>query len=237
MTILSVVKSVCLTPGIGIDPPSQLLSSTDREYQEMVTVADEMATEIMKVYDWQALQKQQTFTGDAAAEAFDLPEDYDRMPNASSMWSSRWTWAFNKISSTDEWLEYQVVPYTFINGNWIIFGDQFHFLPIMGSGETIKFFYVSKFYAKAADNTTFKASFTVDTDTFRLSENLLKLGIIWLWKSQKGLPYEEDMRTYELALNKLMKSDNGGQAVLSGNRNRYSRGVKTAFWQTVGGTS
>jgi hypothetical protein len=236
MTILSVVKDVCRTPGIGLDPPAQLMSSTDREYMEMATVADEMATRIMRAYDWQALQVQKTFTGDAATEAFDLPADYDRMPNAASMWSSRWTWAFNKITSTDEWLEYQVVPYTFINGNWIIYGDQFHFLPIMAVAETIKFFYISNLYAKDADNVP-KAAFTADTDTFRLDEKLLKLGIIWQWKAGKGLPYEEDMQNYELALNKLMLSDGGARSTLSGNRNRYSRGVKIAFWQTVGGSS
>lgn len=235
MTLLSVVKSVCLTPGIGLDPPAEVMSSTDREYQEMATVANEMATEIMRAYDWQALHVQQTFTGDASAEAFDLPENYDRMPNAASMWSSRWDWAFNKISSPDEWLEYQVVPYTFINGNWIIYGDQFHFLPIMASGETIRFFYVSKFYAKDTDNVA-KAAFTADTDTFRLDERLLKLAITWQWKAQKGLPYEEDMQTYERALSKLMTLDGGAKSTLSGNRNRYSRGVKLAFPQTVGGS-
>lgn len=234
MTVLSVARRVCLV--VGLDQPDALMSSTDREYMEMARLANEMADRIMKVYDWQALLRQQTFTGDAVEEAFDLPDDYDRMPDAASMWSSRWTWAFNKIASTDEWLEYQVVPYTFINGNWIIYGDQFHFLPIMAVGETIKFFYVSKYYAKDAGNVP-KEAFTADDDTFRIAENLLELGMIWQWKANKNLPYEEDMATFERALNKRMLADGGARSTLSGNRNRYSRGVKIAFPQLVGGTS
>lgn len=231
MTVLSVAKRVCLV--VGLDQPEQLVASADREYQEMTRLADEIAKRIMRVYDWQALLVQKTFTGDGVSEAFDLPADYDRMPDGASMWSSRWTWAFNHIASTDEWLEYQVVPYTFINGNWIIYGDEFHVLPIMAVAETLKFFYVSKYYAKDPLNVA-KAAFTDDTDTFRLDENLLELGMIWQWKANKDLPYEEDMQNFERALNKRMMADAGARSVLSGGRNRFSRGVKIAFPQLVG---
>lgn len=232
MSVLSVAKNVCLV--IGLDQPSQLIGSTDREYMELARLANTMAGTIAQTYDWQALQVQNTFTGDGVAEAFDLPEDYDRMPDAASMWSNRWTWAFNKVSSTDEWLEYQVVPWTFINGNWIIFGDQFHILPIMGDGETLRFFYISENYAADASGAP-KPAFTADTDRFRLSEYLLELGMIWQWRAYKGLPYEEDMQTYERELGSLMSKDSGAKAVLSGNRSRFSRNVKIAFPYTVGG--
>jgi hypothetical protein len=42
--------------------------------------------------------------------------------------------------------------------------------------------------------------FTNDNDSFRLDERLLKLGMVWQWKANKGSPYAEDMGTYSDAL-------------------------------------
>ena len=39
-----------------------------------------------------------------------------------------------------------------------------------------------------------------DADEFRISERILKLGMIWQWKANKGSPYAEDMGTYSDAL-------------------------------------
>ena len=39
-----------------------------------------------------------------------------------------------------------------------------------------------------------------DGDSFVLDERLLKLGMIWQWKANKGSPYAEDMATYGDAL-------------------------------------
>ena len=46
-----------------------------------------------------------------------------------------------------------------------------------------------------------------DGDTFVLDERLLRLGMIWQWKAQKGSPYAEDMGTYGDALNVYSGSD------------------------------
>ncbi len=232
MTILSVVQNVCLV--VAIDKPDQVFASTDREMQEMARLANEMADRLMSLHDWQVLQTIKTYSGDGIAEGFDLPTDYDRMVKTASMWSSRWTWAFNHISDPDVWLEYQVVPYTFVNGNWIIYGGQLHVLPVMASTETLKFFYVSNKIVKDAGNVT-KALFTADDDTFRISEKLLELGMIWQWRANKGLPYAEDMANYESYLNNLLKDDAGSSPIVSGNRQNWKRSGAWAFPQTVGG--
>ena len=39
-------------------------------------------------------------------------------------------------------------------------------------------------------------AFLNDADRFRLDERLLKLGMIWKWKAQKGSPYAEDLSNY-----------------------------------------
>lgn len=231
MTILSVIQNVSLV--IGIDKPTLVFASTDREHLELARLANEIAQRIVSVNDWQVLQVINTFTGDAVTEAFTMPTDYDRMVTSASVWSSRWTWAFNHITDPDTWLEYQVVPYLFVNGNWIIYGGEFHVLPVMDTGETVKFFYVSKNAVAPAAGAN-KPLFTADDDTFRLSERLLELGMIWQWRANKGLPYAEDMANYEKELNALLNDDGGSKPIVTGNRLAWKRGGAWAFPQTVG---
>lgn len=54
-----------------------------------------------------------------------------------------------------------------------------------------------------------KEEFTSDDDVFRLDERVLKLGMIWPWKANKGQAYAEDMVTYEDALAVASGNDKG----------------------------
>ena len=227
MTILQVVQGAATV--LGIDVPTLVYGATTREMVEMQTLANEIARRIAETEDWQVLKVIEQYDGDAVNEAFDLPADYDRMLRTASIWSSEWTWNLNHILDSDQWLEMQVVPYTFIYGNWMIYGGQYHQLPIMPVGANVKFFYISNLIVEAADDST-KATFTADSDTFRLDERLLKLGIIWQWKAYKGYPYAEDMANYEKQMQLCLQKDGGSKPIVSGRRHR------TWCWPgTVGG--
>jgi len=219
MTVLQVVQGAATV--LGIDVPTLVYGSTTREMVEMQSLVNEIARRIAEVNDWQALKVVKQYNGDAINEAFDLPADYDRMLVTASIWSSEWTWNLNHILDADQWLEMKVIPYTFIYGNWMIYGGQYHQLPIMPVGANVKFFYISNLIVKASDTST-KAAFTADADTFRLDERLLKLGIIWQWKASKGYPYAEDMANYEKQLQVFLQKDGGSKPIISG-RPRHSR--------------
>jgi len=234
MTILTVAQKACLA--IGLEQPDVLMSSTDREYQELARICNDTAQMMMVDYDWQLLQKVATFTGDGSSEAFDMPTDYARMVETAKMWSSRWVWSLFHISSPDEWLRQLVTPFAYVVGNWIIYGGQFHFRPVMAAGETIRFFYISDLVVVTSGG-TLATAFTTDTDSFRLSERILELGVIWRWKKQKGLPFETDKALYDDAIKEEMLRDGGSRSVLSGNQPRnYLRGIPYAFPYTVRGT-
>jgi hypothetical protein len=227
MTILSVAQNVCLA--VGLDKPDVVMSSTDREIMELVRIANDVAILIRDAeFDWQVLQGIHTIAGDALADAFDLPEDYARMTTKGTLWSSRWTWGMNQVESIDKWLEMQVTPYVSVTGDWIIYGDQLHILPVMASTETVKFPYISDLTVK--DDAGNKQNvFSTDTDTFRLSERALELGMIWKWKEQKGQPISEEENDYSRALYTAMNNDGGSKKVVSGNARRRFDGVKPAY--------
>lgn len=213
MTILQVVQEAATV--LGIDVPSLVYGSTTREMVEMQSLANEIARRIADNYDWERLKIVNQYDGDGINEAFDLPDDYDRMLITASIWSSEWTWNLNHILDSDQWLEMQVIPFTFIYGNWMIFGGQYHQLPIMPVGANVKFFYISNLIVQASDLST-KALFTADDDSFLLDERLLKLGIIWQWKASKGYPYAEDMANYEKQMQIAMQRDGGSKPIVSG---------------------
>ncbi|TGS47530.1 MULTISPECIES: hypothetical protein [unclassified Mesorhizobium] len=234
MTILDVVKGAATV--LGMDVPTLVYGATGREMVEMQELANVMALEIARAHDWQKLLIPMTFTGNGVSDAFDMPSDYRRMQKTSSLWSSRWLWATTHLTSTDEWLELQVTPIATVNGYWIIFGDQFHIWPVMAASETVRFFYVSNLLVAAGDASK-KAQFSEDADSFRLSEDLLKKAIIYRWKENKGLAYEQALDDYQDQLLRCMDDDAGSKPVVSGRAPASWRGKGTAWPGTVTGAA
>ncbi|MGL9687473.1 MAG: hypothetical protein ACQBVK_01605, partial [Candidatus Phytoplasma sp. TWB_XP] len=97
-------------------------------------------------------------------------------------------------------------------GGWTIIGDQIQIRPIVPNAATVRFYYLSNLIAKTADAQRIPA-FMADTDTFRLDERVLKLGIIWQWKANKGQAYAEDMTNYEEALAYAIGADKGSNVL------------------------
>jgi hypothetical protein len=165
-----------------------------------------------------------------------MPSDYRRMQKTSSLWSSRWQWATEHLTSPDQWLELQVTPVATVNGYWIIFGNQFRIWPVMASGETVKFFYLSNQIVAANDN-SLKTMFSEDADTFRLSEDLLKKAIIYRWKQNKGQAYEQDFDDYQELLLRCMDDDAGSKPIISGQPPVSWRGRRVAWPGTLTGAA
>lgn len=229
-TVLAITKRVA--PAIGIEVPTVLYGSTIREQVELAELANDTAEAIAKAHEWQALKTLHTLNGDGSTEDFALPADYDRMPKDQKLWSSRIQTPLTHVTSTDRWLELDIRSYGFVIGVWSLFGDQVHIKPAMVATETAKFYYLSARYAKDSGGTA-KAAFSADDDTFRLNDRLLRLGMIWKWKENKGLPYGEDMADYEDALSEEISADKGARILRVG-KARLSKGLTVAYPGEIG---
>jgi hypothetical protein len=208
MTLLAVVQKVC--PVVGVMVPQAVFPgiSSNRTMQEMVTLANEVAQTI--AYDhreWTTLKTKATFTGDGVSEAFNLPANYKRMLLKSNVWRSRQTMApMRFIPDLDEWMQRRAMGHVDLYSEWTIYGGQMHIQPILPAAETATFNYLDKNCIALASG-GYGDEFMSDLDTFRLDERVLKLGMIWRWKSQKGTAYAEDMGTYGDALNTVAGFD------------------------------
>ena len=214
MTLLTVFQDAC-TSGIALDKPSAVFGSSTREHLELATLANEAAEMIVQSHEWQALNRIATITGDGSTEDFDLPSDYDDMLDKSQLWTSSLETPLTPISDRDEWLGLDIQSFDFVVNAWILYGNQIHIKPALADAVTAKYWYRSDLYGVDNGATNISA-FTADTDSFRLDERLLKLCLIWLWREQKGLPYAENLATYERLLAKLIARDKGSRIIRIG---------------------
>jgi hypothetical protein len=217
MSLLTVVRDVCAV--VGVELPTSVFTSisANRTMQEMVALANEMAQRIAyDTRDWTELQKAHTFLGAdidpdpnfvVGQGVYPLPADYKRMLLSTNLWRSTSSQRPLKfISDPDEWVQRQLANDNDTPGSWAKFGNEIHFSPGLTPGESVKFVYLEK-NCIALTSGGFGDRFQADTDTFRLDERLLKLGMTYDWKMKKGSPYAEDMGTYQDAINMVAGHD------------------------------
>jgi len=241
MTILSVVRDVCAA--VGVIPPVSVFASinTNRTMIEMLALANEMAQRI--AYDtreWGALKKMATFTGDGivtppdtayvGTTAFPLPADYKRMLLTAEVWrSTDPTTPMRFIPDSNEWIRRRLGSDYHSRGEWTLMGGDILIHPVMAgprpadpftvpptppmAAVTASFAYLQRNCVKLASG-GYGDAFLADLDSYVLDERILKLGMIWQWKAQKGSSYAEDMGTYGDALNTASGADSPAPIII-----------------------
>lgn len=208
MSLITVVQDVCVVTGIEV--PTSVFSgiNTNRTMQEMLALANEMAQRISyDTREWTQFKQMATYAGDGSTIAFDMPANYKRMLLTANLWRS--TSALRParyIPDTDEWMQRRALNRNDAWGEWTTFGGQIHIWPAMGVGVTSYHAYLDK-NCISLNSGGVGERFMDDNDTFLLNERLLKLGMIFQWKAQKGSAYQEDLATYQDALGYLQNAD------------------------------
>lgn len=211
MTLLSIIQDTC--DEIGIARPTQVVASTDQQVRQLFALVKREGKELAKV-DWEVLKEEYSFVtvGQEVQTNAPVPDDLDRFIDNTF---------FNRTTAREivgpitarAWQLAQARPVeTRIYLAFRKRGGQFMITPVPAAGETIAYEYVSKNWAQSSAGQP-KPTFTSDDDTTFLDEELMKLGLIWRWKAAKGLPYAEDMATYERAVQQAAGEDGGATAI------------------------
>ena len=217
MTILAAMQSAAVRL-IGKKPVT-FFSSQGTFEMEMVELVNDLASDIFGAHDWQALTKFATITGDGTTTSFAKPADFDRMAVGSSVSDlNTWFWNYTNISDLNDWVQIQNGRYLAIQpGWWVILSDEFQFYPAPADGRVAKYPYISKYYARANDN-SLKESFTTDSDSFVLDERLLTLGLLWKWRDMKKLDTSSEQQAFEFAFSEAAGRDHGSRVIRKGSR-------------------
>jgi hypothetical protein len=209
MSLLSVVTDVALA--VGVNPPTSLFMPTVdlRTQKELRSLVNEIAQRI--AYDtreWTALKiipppapNDYIFLGDGVKTSFPMPANYKRMLLSTQVRkSSAPDQALRFVEDTDDWMRRRMAgSVDSAWGEWILIGTEMRIYPAPGVGEKVSFAYLDKNCINL-NSGGYGDVFNSDQDTFRLDERLLKLGMIWQWKANKGSPYAEDLSSYSDAL-------------------------------------
>lgn len=214
MSLLQLIKDACDL--LSLARPSVVINSNDTTIRQLFGLAVVEANELAKDYDWQALVQEKTFTTVAAAIQTDTPvaADFDRFVPESFYNRTTRRKVLGPVTSR-QWQLLQANP----QAGQIVLGYRqrdgvFLLTPTPPAGQTIAYEYVSSYWAKTADSVTAKAVWTLDTDLTYLSENLIKLGIVWRWRAAKRFGYAEEYDTY-IAQKNQEKARDGGSTTLS----------------------
>jgi hypothetical protein len=209
MTLLTVVQSVCAVVGVTVPTTVTAGINANRTAQEMLALANEMAQRIAyDTRDWQTLAAHHTFIGDGIATFFAMPANFKRlMLTGNVRRTSTPAIPMTFVADLDQWMERRLNNRSDIgNGEWIIANNAMSIYPTLAVGDGAQFAYLDKNCIVLTSGGV-GDSFMADTDTFLLDERLLKLGMIWQWKANKGTSYAEDMGTFTDALAVAMGHD------------------------------
>ncbi|MDK1377096.1 MULTISPECIES: hypothetical protein [unclassified Sinorhizobium] len=197
MTLLTAVNEVCDV--VSLDRFSTVYGSTDPNAQTMLTMANEAGQEIARRADWQKMLK--TLTATASPENF--PSNFQRLTPGGSVRKSDGTFV-RPVTNSGQWAVIVGVPST--TPYFFMKGGQFLFSPVSAAVSAV-IDYVSKNWI--INVSTEKAEFSADDDTTLFPERLLVKGIIWRWKRQKGLSFEDNLAEFEADLTQEINADRG----------------------------
>ena len=212
MTILNMIQR--LTRGTGIPTPTSIVGNTDRQVIQLLEIANEEGEELAARGNWSAMRFEATFTQKAAADqgllnsALVTAGDFDYIFN-DTMWNRNTSLPILGSLNSIDWQTLQAFPVTGPYQQYKIENGRIFFDPVgPNATDTIAFHYKSLFWSETSGGTG-QATWVNDDDVGRLDETIMRLGVRWRWRKEKGLEYAEDFKTYERRVLNALNRDGG----------------------------
>jgi hypothetical protein len=233
MTLLTIAQGIAdFTSG---PRPASIASNTNPEAQNYLRIINKVSRKLMKIYAWNILRKEHTFTAPGAETLIasaSMPSDFDRFV-PETFWNRSGNTLLSGPISPAEWNGLKTYNPSINNTKFIYRGGDVLSIPTVGSGASCAFEYVSTEYVLATDGTTYKTSFTADTDTSLIDEELITLGATWEWLSSEGQPWQTAFQDFRDYFNVLQDNENATENIavaadLFAQNSRHSTGTPAA---------
>ncbi len=197
MTVLSAINAVCDV--VSLDQFDTVVGNTDPNAQTMLEMAQEAGEELARRGDWTRMAKTATVTNNP----FPLPEDFQRLAEGGAVQLQTGDFA-RQIANESVWRVVQStaspVPFFYLTGGKVLFSPA-------SSWPSAFFFYLSKNWLK--DGANERAVITKDDNVMQFPDRLLTKGIIWRWRRQKGLSFDDQMTEFEADFALELAADRG----------------------------
>jgi hypothetical protein len=205
-TCLQLIQQVCLR--IGINSPNAVVTSSDPQILQLLALSNEEGQAQVARYQWQALRAEATFTTAATqlqGALSTIAPGYKFILN-DTIWNRSTRLPVYGSKSPQDWQRNVALGLTSPFSEYRIMGESLYFYPVPAAGESCAFEYLSRYWVnKAAGGTS--ETWSADGDTCVFDDRIMRLGIVWRWKAEKGLEYAEDFANYEREISDAMARD------------------------------
>lgn len=198
MSLLTMIRNVCQE--MGMTAPTAILTATDRQTLQMLRLVYRTGEELRARVDWPELLTEADITLATDTPQYAYPSDLDRVIYETE-WKGTDTWPLIGPLSPQEY-EARVRGISSVTeyDHFIAKGSstaQFTIFPTPDAaddGKHIYFLYQSNKWT--LNSGTASATFQADAATSIIDEGLVELGVMWRYKAQNGMEYQEDKAQY-----------------------------------------
>lgn len=221
LTTIEIINAAAAELGL----PRVALNTTtgDTTGNQSLALLNALGDELVRVHDWQFLEKTMNFVGDGVASTFPLPTDFKRQVN-QTQWNNNNTRPLMGPLSPQmwSWCQYGIVSQG-IFFRYRILGNQYAIFPVPGNGEEFALYYISKNWAIDAQSGNPKPYMTGAEDTCFFDDRLMISGLKTKLWGQKGFDTTQLQAEFDYVLGSE-KGQNQGASIISLTTN-YSNGL------------
>lgn len=192
---------------MGQNRPQVVVSSTDKEAQQMFSLLTALCDELAGQYDWEELLTSYTFTTLPGQNAYRLPADCLRIVN-QTIWDQTTQEPVYGPRSNASWAVMKSgLGANPVRTNYRLQGGSLVLLPTPTAVHTLSFEYISAKYVLNAGDNIQKMDFTNDADGFVFEDRLITNGLKLKYLESKGLDTSAALSDYNIALDSAKSSN------------------------------
>jgi hypothetical protein len=211
MSLLTVCQSAVKASGFAV--PSTIIGNSDNTAAMLLALVNKAGKQRAK-YPWQALQMEYTFNLVNGTASYAFPSDLGFFEN-ETFWDRTQYWNLRGSLSPQDWQIYKSgIQSTTPRQRFRIWKGLIYIDPTPTTTDTVVIEYVSSKWV--TDGGSFFTSYTSDTQTAVIDEDLLELDLTWRFLERKGLAYAEARDEADHFCEKLLARDTPKQTINMG---------------------
>ncbi|MBN8945224.1 MAG: hypothetical protein J0H01_37320 [Rhizobiales bacterium] len=193
--------TICQNAATLMNLPSitSVITSAARTPQEFQVLAIQTGQELVRRHDWGGLIR----TAALGTLPATVPGDFERLTQGSPVRLGTQP-IRGALSDAEMNLKRGALPAS--PPRFMLRGRDLEVAPVPAATVTLE--YVSSYWIRSADATpVFRAAFVADSDISVIPEDIILQGLIWRWKRQKGLAYQDELDQFEQAVDYRARAD------------------------------
>jgi len=189
----------------GLTAPGSWLSTSDPTATEVVAFLRAVVRDLLDRHDWTGASTTATLTAVGETSSWTLPAGFSRLqrganavyeisPNRRPMIA---------LNNDGDWNELQAWSFAGAQRYYRKTATALEFYRPLPNGATAKITYVNRNWITGGTSTWT----TEATDTAIFPEGLLRFGVIYRWRRQKGMRFADEQAEYEAILARAIRED------------------------------